>query len=269
MRVPSLPLAALVASALLAGCGAQSGLPSAGSASGPWTPAASRAASALGPFSASAYLTELRKTKPVVYFSLDDRQSAIGKYGISLVGGARFKSGGAIKSQPHDKSLLLHGTAYATTTFTGRIPGAGAMVAWVNLSELPSQAGQYFYISGESQSGNDFDLQFENDNNLYFYTGGGENTEYTTNAADLLHRWIMVAVSYEGGPNGFRDIYWNGRLVAPYHGQVDNSPKTSQFNIGESLVFTGRYFQGAIDAVAVWNHPLNAKQIKAIYQSAR
>lgn len=269
MRILSFLLAGLLAGALLSGCAGTSALPGAVSASGRVTADVNSFASSMAPFTASKYQKEILKTKPIAYFSLDNLKSFRDKYKVKLVGGARLERGGPIKSQKHDKSLFLHGMAYATTSLSGGIPGEGSMVAWVNLSELPSQANEYFYISGESQDGDDFDLQFQNDNNLYFYTGAGEHTEYMTDSAKLLHRWIMIAVSYVGGTNGFRNIYWNGKLVAPLKGTVDNASKTTQFNIGESLVFPGRYFQGSIDAVAVWNRPLNGKEIRAIYRSAR
>lgn len=256
-------LAGLLLSATIAGCAAPASLPNSFSAPG------AAPDNSTAPFAASKYAEEIKKTKPLAYFSLDNLKSVGGKYKIKLVGGARIERGGAIKSQKHDKALALHDQAYATTSLKGGIPGKGSMVAWVNLSEFPNTAGEYFYISGESQYGNDFDLQFENDNNLYFYTGSGENTEYITKASKLLNRWIMIAVSYEGGTDGFRNIYWNGRLAKGFRGLVDTSSKTGQFNIGESLVFPGRYFQGKIDAVAVWNRPLKPREIKAIFNAAQ
>ena len=120
---------------------------------------------------------------------------------------------------------------YVSTSLSGGIPGAGSMMAWVDFAELPSTAGAYFYIAGESQSGNDFDFQFQNDNSLYFYTGGGENAEYTISnpSATLLNQWNMILVTYTGGASGTRDIYWNGNLAASFSGSVDASTKFNPF----------------------------------------
>jgi hypothetical protein len=55
--------------------------------------------------------------------------------------------------------------------------------ATASILTLPSQAGRFFYVAGESQVGNDLDLQFENDNALKFYTAAGGHLTYT-----LFHR---------------------------------------------------------------------------------
>jgi hypothetical protein len=222
---------------------------------------------------ASKYQNAVLATNPIAYFPVNSptQGSVVGGYTATLLYGAKIAKPGAIKSDgKKNKYLKLAGQAYATTSLNGGIPGTGSMVAWVNLSQLPSVLGTYFYISGESQVGNDFDLQFQNDNNLYFYTGAGENTEYVTNPSSLVGKWNMIAVTYQGGGStGFRNVYWNGKLVAPYTGGVSTGYKTTQFSIGESIVFTGRYFQGGIDAVAVWGRALSASEISAIYAAAK
>jgi hypothetical protein len=218
-----------------------------------------------------AYRQVVLNDKPIADFPLDSKGegSLVGGYTTALKGGATIVKGGPIKNQKNDHSLMLSGMEYATTSLSGGIPGTGTVVAWVNLSELPSTAGSYFYIAGESQGGNDFDVQFQNDNLLYFYTGGGENTSYAPPTGSLIGKWNMIAATYLGGSDGFRNIYWNGALAATVSGSVNSAPKTSQFNIGESLVFTGRYFQGNIGEVAVWDHALTAKQISAIYRASK
>ena len=60
------------------------------------------------------------------------------------------------------------------------------MMAWVNLAALPSEERRFFYVAGESQNGNDFDLQFENDNALKFYTASGGHLTYTPPPATLV-----------------------------------------------------------------------------------
>jgi hypothetical protein len=211
------------------------------------------------------------KLKPLAYFpfNAESEGSVGGKYNVQLDGGARIAPHGAIKTDGSaNRYLLLKNQDFAVTSLKGHIPGTATIVAWVKLTSLPSASGTYYYVAGESQDGNDFDLQFENDNNLYFYTGGGENTMFKSSSLHLVGKWNMIAVTYKGGTNGFRNIYWNGRLVATASGAVDNAAKTAKFSVGESLVFTGRYFQGGIDAVAVWNHALDSNDISKIYRAA-
>jgi hypothetical protein len=50
---------------------------------------------------------------------------------------------------------------------------------------------------------------------------------------------------------------------------VDKAQKTTWFSLGESLVFKNRFFQGGIDAVAVWDRPLSDAEIERIYQSSQ
>jgi Concanavalin A-like lectin/glucanases superfamily len=252
------------AAILLSACGGQASMPQAVSVAA--------AAPTMVSLHASAYQKAVMKTKPVAYFPLNSATggSVGGKYSLTLVNGAKIAKGGAIPPEgKRNKYLKLADQAYATTSVSGDVPGTGSMVAWVNLAELPSSGGLTFYVCGESEFGNDLDLQFQNDNNLYFFTGSGENTEYVTNPSSLVGQWHMIAVTYRGGSSGFRNIYWDGSIVAPFSGSVDGNSKTAQFSIGESLVFTGRYFQGGIDAVALWKRALKASEISAMYTAAQ
>jgi hypothetical protein len=172
---------------------------------------------------------------------------------------------------PDNAALSTNGNnsipQYMTTGLIGGIPGRGSMVAWVNLARLPSASGTFFYIAGESQSSNDFDVQFQNDDRLYFYTGAGENTSYLPDPATLVGRWNQLAVTYDSIA-GFRKIYWNGSLVASLVGGINPASKSSIFTIGYSPVFVGRDFDGMIDEVAVFDYALNAGQVSQLYATA-
>lgn len=173
---------------------------------------------------------------------------------------------------PQANAMSLDGNnatpQFAATGLSGGIPGTGSIMAWVNLAELPSTANAYFYVAGESAGGNDFDLQFQNDNSLYFFTGGGENTSYTPTSPSLVGTWHMIVATYTGGASGARDIYWDGSLVASFSGGVNSASKSSAFNIGYSTVFGNRDFNGLIADVAVWNAPISATQVSQIADAA-
>ena len=122
-------------------------------------------------------------------------------------------------------------TASATPTsipsLVGGINQAGSMVGWINLAELPSGAGRYFTVAGESQDGNDFDFQIQQDNRLYFYTnGGGSVVDPTPFTAADLNQWIFVAATFTSGGNA--TIYVNGAQVvqgaAGTHGNGATAP---------------------------------------------
>jgi hypothetical protein len=210
-------------------------------------------------------------TNPLAYWTL---QSLNGASLVSPYYSSTDENGAAVVSAgpgaPEANALSLQGNStsspqYIATGLSGGIPTQGSMLAWVNLAELPSLAGRIFYVSGESQFGNDFDLQFRTDNNICFYTGSGEYTNSAPDPATLVGNWHMITVTYRGGSNGFRNIYWDGTLAASFTGAVYNGIKSNPFNIGYSMVFTGRNFNGLISNVVVWNTPLTAQQINRIY----
>lgn len=217
------------------------------------------------------YRTVVLTTNPIAYFPLDSRTegSIVCGYTTTFVGGASIKKGGPIQDERNDGSVSLSGKGqYVTTSLSGGIPGTGTMIVWVNLAALPGTVNRIFYVSGESQNTNDFDLQFQTDNAVYFYTGAGENTSYAPPVSSLVGKWHMIAAAYQGGNPGFRYIYWDGVLVATGFNNVDSSKKVNEFNMGESLVFTGRYFQGEIDDVAVWNRALSKAEVARIYHAS-
>ena len=158
------------------------------------------------------------------------------------------------------------GNTYVDTDLVGGINQAGSMVGWIYLTELPSDAGRYFTVAGESQYGNDFDFQFQQDDMLYFYTnGGGSVVDPTPFTAADLNRWIFVAATFTSGGNA--TIYVNGvQVVQGSAGTHGNGSGT--FAMGESDVFGGRYFHGLLDEFAVFNTELTADQVAAIYNSA-
>jgi hypothetical protein len=213
---------------------------------------------------------------PIAYWRLDenDGTSLIGGYGSSYLNGATTTApgnGASIVGFPDNAALSVNGNntipQYLTTSLSGGIPGRGSMVAWVSLARLPSASGVYFYIAGESQYGNDFDVQFQNDDRLYFYTGAGENTSYLPDPDTLVGRWNQLTVTYDSAA-GFRNIYWNGALVASAVGSINPASKVSNFTIGYSPVFGGRDFDGMIDEVAVFDYALSAGQVSQLYATA-
>jgi hypothetical protein len=141
------------------------------------------------------------------------------------------------------------------------------MMAWVNLAALPSDAGHFFYIEGESQNGNDLDLQIETDNQLKFYTAAGGHLTYVPAAGSLINQWHMVVVTLDTATHT-RVIYWDGKQVATDHGGGE-AGKTGLFSVGASTVFSGRYFKGGIAETALWNRALRASEVTAIYATAK
>jgi hypothetical protein len=139
-------------------------------------------------------------------------------------------------------------------------------MAWVNLAELPSKTNHIVYVAGESENGNDLDLQFEGDNAIKFYTAAGGHLTYTPPPATLANQWHLIVATLDTASQT-RVIYWDGKSVAADKGGGE-AGKKNVFTIGESPVFTGRFFKGGIEEVALWNRALKATEVATIYAAS-
>jgi hypothetical protein len=173
-----------------------------------------------------------------------------------------------LAGDPANQALNFNGTTGndLQSSLTNGVATSGSILAWVNLAALPSAAGRTFYIAGQSAYADDFDLQIQPDNKVYFYTdsGGSVSTPAALTSADL-GTWIFVAATFTA--NGDRNLYINGTLVGSNTpgGHYDSG---NAFTIGYSNVFGGRAFTGDIAQVAFFGTDLSASQIAAINTAA-
>lgn len=218
----------------------------------------------------SDFVSAVTSTHPIAYYRLDaaNGESQVGSTTWKSLGGVNIAAPGAPVSPSVSKFAKLNGLdGYITTSQNGGVGGTVSIMAWVNLAELPSKANHFFYVAGESESGNDLDIQFENDNVLKFYTASGGHISYTPSPATLVNRWHMILVTLDTASHT-RNIYWDGNSVASDKGGGE-AGKKSAFTIGESIVFTGRFFHGGIQDVALWNRALKANDVAAIFAASK
>lgn len=215
------------------------------------------------------FSTTVENTHPLAFYRLDSSSgsSLVGSTTYQVTGSAGIATSGAPIATATSRYLKLDGkTAYITTTQKGGVSGAATLMAWINLVELPSKVGHFFYISGESENGNDLDLQIETDNVIRFFTASGGNLEFRVDAGSLVGQWHQIVATMDKATNK-RVIYWDGKQVATDKGG-GISNKINVFTIGESSVFRGRFFHGSIDDAGIWNRALSASEIAAIYNAA-
>lgn len=207
-------------------------------------------------------------THPIAYFPLDatSGKSKVGTTTYTAQGGVTTGSSGAIAGSSGNYAKFDGSSGYILTTQKGGVGQASSIMAWVNLGDLPSKAGRIFYIAGESENGNDLDLQIEPDNVLRFFTASGGNLQYAPPAASLLNQWHMIVATLDTANNN-RSIYWDGKLVA-HDGGGGKAGKTAPFSIGASTVFGGRWFKGGIEEAALWNRSLSASEVSSIYTAS-
>jgi hypothetical protein len=210
----------------------------------------------------------VRATHPTAFYRLT------GKTGSSEVGGTTYSlsgNGAASTNCPPigvsgDHCVFLDGqTGYFETTQQGGIGRAGSILAWVNMAQIPNTVGRISYVAGMSERGNDFDLQFEPDNTIKFYTASGSNVSYAPPYIQLSGEWHMIVGTFDAD-SGRRALYWDGVLAQSDSGG-GKPGKHSALTVGESKVFTGRFLWGIISDVAVWRRALTAKDVAAIYAS--
>jgi hypothetical protein len=216
------------------------------------------------------FVTAVIATHPIAYYRLEATagRSQVGTTSYKAVGGVGSAAPGAPIGIVNNHYAKLNGVdGYILTTQAGGVSTDASMMAWVNLDKLPSQAGRILYVMGESQSGNDLDVQFETDNQLKFYTAAGGHLTYVPAPATLVNQWHMIVVTMNTATNT-RVIYWDGKAAATDQGG-GRAGKTSTFSIGASTVFGGRWFQGGIDEVALWNRALKATEVAEIYAAAK
>ena len=163
-----------------------------------------------------------------------------------------------------NQGLVLDGiNSDLTTSLTGQITNQGSLLAWVYLIAQPSTVGHTFSVVNQSQSGNNYDLQIETDNETKFYAGG--NTPLVYAQALSLNQWNFLAATLDS--TGLMKLYLNGQLVASTTGGT-HSANNNPITIGESPVFTGRFFEGRIDEVAIYNVALTPAQITEAFAAS-
>ena len=137
-------------------------------------------------------------------------------------------SGCPLLSDPFNQALLLDGVnSYLTTSLSGQITNEGTVLAWVYLTTEPSTAGHVSQITSESQDGDDFDLQIQQDNYTHFFTDSSSATVLTQ--ALPLNQWHFLAATFIAGAN--RCIYLDGQLAASSVAG-SHSGNTSAFWVG-------------------------------------
>lgn len=179
---------------------------------------------------------------------------------------------GAATGVPNNAALILtsnqnsYAGAGGTNPLLGGIGGTGSIVAWINLSSLPT--GGSFDIANESQVGNDFIFQVNGANGLSLYShccGQAVNSATTFTSANL-NQWIFVGATMDGA--GQASLYINGLLDATGGTGGAHASNSAPFFQGLDPVFNDGARNGQIADVALYNTDLSSTQIAAIYASA-
>ncbi|GEM_PF-1824380 len=141
----------------------------------------------------------------------------------------------------------------------------GALAAWVRFNQLPSDAGRNMAIINKSNLMSFFDLTAETDNRFRFNVGNGNSVSSTTVVQTGV--WYFVVGAWDA--TGLR-MYVNGVLENTNATQnVVRTPNGQALKIGEGPIgqIGGQFFRGLIDEAQVYNRPLSATDVLAIYNA--
>jgi len=216
---------------------------------------------------AQGFVQAVDHLQPRAFFLLDAPrgESRVGHAGWEATGSVAIAADGAIRGSRH---ALFDGRdgAIRTTQVGGQRTGA-TLLAWVRLDALPSSRKRAFFVIGEPQAGNDFDLRFDADDTLRLRTGAAAPLAWKPPAEGLLHGWHLLAATLDTH-SGERAIYWDGASVAS--DTAGGRPgRTAPLAIGGSDAVPGSSFEGGIEDAALWDEDIGAATIKDLYRSSQ
>jgi MSHA biogenesis protein MshQ len=114
-----------------------------------------------------------------------------------------------------------------------------------------------------------YEFHLRNDGQIYWWWGGAPRDLATTGTAVPLNQWTHVAVTYQ---SGVQRIYINGALRGT-NTQTGALPTNAwQLQIGydgASSAQTGRYWNGLIDEVRIYNSALSIAQVTTAMATTR
>ena len=170
----------------------------------------------------------------------------------AFVGATAYASGSLGPGQ----AFAFSGANYVRITYNSFLASTTAqtLTCWFRLDSSPG----VWMIFGQSTNGNDNDLLFNNATMQYYGFGGGFNC--TSSFLNLT--WYHVAIVCNSVANT-RQFYINGVAAGNSTCSARSNP-TSDWSVGESLVFTGRQFKGRIDDCQMYNIALTQAQVQKV-----
>jgi hypothetical protein len=123
----------------------------------------------------------------------------------------------------------------------------------VYLNQLPSAAGHIMQIAAKAEVGNDLDWQIETDNRAHFYAGNQFPDMVVSNTVLQTGKWYHLAATFQAGQPGRLQLFVNGVLDATQTGNFARTTNSNPLTIGWNYVWPGRFLNGLLTDVSVWN----------------
>ena len=144
--------------------------------------------------------------------------------------------------------------------------GPLAMELWFYLTEYPSDYDSLIWIETNS-GGYHRGIWGHSSHNLYFQPGGSYGTAWVSDIEYSLNQWTHIATNiYQQGSDIVQDIYINGVLATSHtYSSASLWSNAGHCRIGDDSM--GRYTDGMIDEVAIWNRALTSNEILQHYNN--
>lgn len=155
------------------------------------------------------------------------------------------------------QALTLNGLSgnYAEVSALNLNTNTLTISAWIKPKKVHGNAGIVFWRGGNTLSG----LNFSGSNELYYHWDGGK---WWLSSGFVLpvDEWSHVALVIEPTKS---TIYWNGvaKVFNENHGV---EPFDSPMLLGNDPCCGGRFFDGEMDEVGVWNRALSQSEIREL-----
>jgi hypothetical protein len=137
------------------------------------------------------------------------------------------------------------------------------VTAWINLNAIPS-SGLMTIISKDEN----FEFHINSAAQINWWWGGGARELTTTGTALAVGNWAHVAIVYSDAANA-ATIYIDGAVRATKTISGALTLNNDPFQIGGDQGFAGRYFNGLIDEVRVYNDALSMAEIMIVMNETR
>jgi hypothetical protein len=221
----------------------------------------------IGGLSYNAYLASLA---PVAWWELDDPAGSTTVADSSGNGLTGTVNGGvtlgSTTAPPGGTSALFNGsTGYISIPHTFAL-ASFSMVTWV-LKPSATNYPRVFSTGNYYSTGSGFGFQADSSNWVWAVASTAKNTSGYLNGSPLNDgKWHMFVGTFNAA-NGQSLLYEDGAQNASGTATEVQTTQTTAY-IGYGGPGDGNYYPGNIAQVAIFNYPLTAQQVSALYSLA-
>jgi hypothetical protein len=138
------------------------------------------------------------------------------------------------------------------------------LTVWVNANDMANSQNNMWLGKGD----NAYAIKHQTGNYLEFfvYDGSWHSTQYTTNLESLNGEWHHMAGTFDGTELKF---YLDGQLeiTLAFEGTIGTA--AHPVTIGENSQATGRFFDGMLDDLRIYNHTLTELEILGVMEGSK